>query len=44
MITDETVKEECSQVIKSNGRIIMNSVVVAHSCLCLFYIVANKML
>lgn len=45
MIIDETVKEECFQVIKSKGRSVEASpVVAAHSSLCLSYIVANMML
>lgn len=44
MTIDEIIREEYSQVMKSNGRITMCSVVVAHSSLCLFYIVANMML
>lgn len=30
MIVDETVKEECSQVMKSNERSIMGSPVIVH--------------
>lgn len=44
MITDEIVKEECFQIIKSKGRSIEDSsVVTAHSSLCLLYIVANML-
>lgn len=44
MIIDETVEEKYFQRMKSNGRSIMGSlIVVAHSSLCLFCIVANMM-
>lgn len=44
MIIEETVEEECSQLMKSNGRSVMGSPVAVHFNLCLFCIVANIML
>lgn len=43
IIIDETIEEECSQVMKSNGRSIMGSPIVVHCSLRLFCIVANMM-